>query len=89
MTPEEVVERAAEVLAEAWPRMHTNESLGKQRMLAQALADAGLLGDLAAAWDEGSRAGWSDRTKSFMQARTYEQEVARATPNPYRQEVTS
>lgn len=39
----DIVERAARVLAENWQNMHTNESLGKQQMLAQALADAGLL----------------------------------------------
>jgi|SRR5690625_1255486 len=39
----DIVEQAARVLSENWRNMHTNESLGKQRMLAQALADAGLL----------------------------------------------
>lgn len=38
---------------------------------------------LAEAWEEGSRAGWSDRTRSLMERRTYEEEVAKATPNPY------
>lgn len=37
------IERAAQVLAANWRNMHTNESLGQQRMLARALADAGLL----------------------------------------------
>lgn len=40
---DDVIEQAAEVLAANWKRMHTNESLGFQRMLAQALADGGLL----------------------------------------------
>lgn len=46
--------------------------------------DAYVAAEREKAWDEGSRAGWSDRTKSFMERRTYEQEVANATPNPYR-----
>ena len=43
MSNDDVVEQAAKVLARAWKNMHTNESLGFQRMLAGALADAGLL----------------------------------------------
>ena len=39
----DAIEQAARVLSQAWGRMHTNESLGRQRMLAGALADAGLL----------------------------------------------
>lgn len=39
----DVIEQAARVLSDSWQNMHTNESLGRQRMLADALADAGLL----------------------------------------------
>lgn len=39
----DIVEQAAKVLSKNWRNMHTNEALGQQRMLAQALADAGLL----------------------------------------------
>ena len=35
------------------------------------------------AWDGGYRAGWADRTRSLMERRTYEEEVAKATPNPW------
>lgn len=37
------IEKATRVLSENWNNMDTNESLGRQRMLAQALADAGLI----------------------------------------------
>ena len=47
---EHAIERAAKVLADNWRNIHTNESLGKQRMLARALADAGLLASLTE-WD--------------------------------------
>ena len=40
---EHAIEQATKVLADNWRNMHTNESLGQQRMLARALADAGLL----------------------------------------------
>lgn len=40
---EHAIEQVAKVLAANWRNLHTNESLGKQRMLARALAEAGLL----------------------------------------------
>lgn len=43
----------------------------------------------ADAWDEGSRAGWSDRTKSFMEMRSGREDTEKATPNPYRAEAAS
>ena len=43
VSDEDMIERAARVLAENWRNMHTNESLGMQRMLATALAAANLL----------------------------------------------
>lgn len=42
---------------------------------------------LEAAWDDGNRAGWGDRTRSFMGRRSNEEEAADATPNPYRSEA--
>lgn len=54
------------------------------RQLAAAIVEAAAPHLQEDAWDEGSRAGWSDRTRSFMERRTYEEEVAKATPNPYR-----
>lgn len=35
------LEQLAKILADNWRNMHTNESLGKQRMLAQAIINAG------------------------------------------------
>ena len=43
MGDSDVIEQAARVLSRAWGNMATNDSLGRQRMLACALADAGLL----------------------------------------------
>lgn len=43
MSHDDMVDQAAKVLSRAWKNIHTNESLGYQRMLAGALADAGLL----------------------------------------------
>lgn len=40
---EHAIEQASRVLASKWQNVSTNESLGKQRMLARALAEAGLL----------------------------------------------
>lgn len=40
---EHTIEQVAKVLAANWRNMHTNESLGQQRMLARALAEAGFL----------------------------------------------
>ena len=52
MSNDDVIEQAARVLSQAWGRMHTNESLGRQRMLAEALADAGLLARTLPSRDE-------------------------------------
>ncbi|MBM9432355.1 hypothetical protein [Flaviflexus equikiangi] len=43
MRNDDVIEQATRVLSRAWGNMATNDSLGRQRMLACALADAGLL----------------------------------------------
>lgn len=40
--------------------------------------------ELAEAWEDGSRAGWSDRTRSIVGRLTYEQEQECATSNPFR-----
>lgn len=42
-TRDQAIEQAVKVLSANWRNMHTNESLGYQRMLAKALMDAGLL----------------------------------------------
>ncbi|MFJ4168338.1 hypothetical protein ACIPY3_02395 [Paenarthrobacter sp. NPDC089714] len=42
--------------------------------------------DLEEAWEEGRRAGWSERTRSILGGFTYEQEEANRTPNPYQNE---
>ncbi len=42
---------------------------------------------LADAWDAGSRAGWSDRTRSFVNGARGLPDPA-DTPNPYRTETT-
>lgn len=55
---------------------------------ADALAAAGLLATPehdSAVWDEGSLAGWHDRTRSIMSAFREDSEPD-CTPNPYREE---
>lgn len=70
---DEVIEKAARVLSERWNSMHTNESLGRQRMLA-GFTIAAVLDLLAAAWDEGYVASATDDVSGAT------------TPNPYRQD---
>ncbi|AYN57831.1 hypothetical protein HOU49_gp42 [Arthrobacter phage Eileen] len=54
------------------------------RQFAKAIVEAAAPHLQEDAWDEGYRAGWGDRTRSILERRTYEEEVAKATPNPYR-----
>ena len=57
---EHAIEKAAKVLAANWRNMHTNESLGQQRMLARALAEAGLLAPAPLREEWGTRFGSSE-----------------------------
>ncbi|MGO4143833.1 hypothetical protein AB4Y77_02000 [Paenarthrobacter sp. YAF11_1] len=45
-----------------------------------------MVATLEEVWEEGRRAGWSERTRSILGGFNYEQEEANRTPNPYKNE---
>ena len=74
MRDSDVIEQAARVLSRAWGNMSTNESLGFQRMLAGALADAGLLARPLPDRDEIARAVFieSDHRNAAVMAQAWD-----------------
>lgn len=73
---DDVIERAARALSERWNSTHTNESLGRQRMLAGFTLAAVLPDLLAEAWEEGHIAGCADPYSAYRECI--------CGPNPYR-----
>ena len=74
MNADGVIDQAAKVLSRAWKNMYTNESLGYQRMLAGALADAGLLAQPLPTRDEIARALFieSDHRNAAVMAQAWD-----------------
>ena len=77
-----VIEKAARALSERWNFMHTNESLGRQRMLAGFTLAAVLPDLLAEAWEAGHWLGKADAALNAVRVDGHHGQ----TPNPYRQE---
>ena len=85
--PDEAVEAAAKALAiVAWGEWEyvPTELRGRMKRDARLALEAAAPFIAAQAWDEGSLAGWSDRTRSFMRRQTHAEYVANETTNPYR-----
>lgn len=86
--PDEAVEAAAKAIHEAGGFYKWEDPEGWRERAASEEARAALTAAApfiaAQAWDEGRLAGWSNRTQSFIRQQTYTEDVANATPNPYR-----
>ena len=79
-------ERIARALAGRWRDMHTNESLGKQRMLAAAVLPI-IAAEMQAASEKAWEEGWEDRNTPDGYAWDGEQDVPLTSSrydNPYR-----
>ena len=76
---DETIEKAARALSERWNFMHTNESLGRQRMLAGFTLAAVLPDLLADAWALGWLSGAADHAMGRCHG-------GLGTPNPYLRE---
>jgi hypothetical protein len=90
--PDEAIQAAAEAIharftwserPDADGGFNPDAVYGGPGEIARVVLESVVPGLLAEAWSEGSVAGWSDRTASFMERRTYADEVVKATPNPY------
>ena len=86
-------ERIARALAGRWRDMHTNESLGRQRMLAAAVLPiiaAEVQAASEKAWDEGQTSGWDEAQCTWQETGGVGDGWKHSTvPNHYRGEQTN